>query len=100
MRPGRFDRIISFKLPDIVGREEIFKIHSRRMPVDVALNMTLLSAMTDGMSGADIKSICTEAGMNAIRSERERVTQADFIIAIQKLKAKTTDSAISAPVYS
>ncbi len=100
MRPGRFDRIISFKLPEAKGREEILKIHSRKMPLDSKLNMKLLSAMTDNMSGADLKAICTEAGMNAIRAEREVVTEADFIMAIQKMKQKSVDCAITAPVYS
>ena len=100
MRPGRFDRIISFKLPDAKGREEILKIHSRKMPLDKKINMKLLAAMTDGMSGADLKSLCTEAGMNAIRAEREIVTEADFLMAIQKMKAKSLECAISAPVYS
>jgi proteasome regulatory subunit len=100
MRPGRFDRIISFKLPEAKGREEILKIHSRKMPLDSKLNMKLLGAMTENMSGADLKAICTEAGMNAIRAEREVVTEADFIMAIQKMKQKSVECAITAPVYS
>jgi len=78
LRPGRFDRIIDIGLPDIDGRREIFSIHTSYMNIDGHIDIKLLSAMTDGASGAEIKSICTEAGMLAIRDGRDCVTMNDF----------------------
>jgi len=67
LRPGRFDRIIEIPLPDDKGREAIFKIHTRKMTMDADVDVPrILKEMTE-VSGADIKSIVTEAGMFAIR---------------------------------
>lgn len=88
LRPGRFDRIIDIGLPDIEGRREIFRIHTTKMSVDDSINLDVLAASTDGASGAEIKSICTEAGMLAIRENRDTVTMTDFDAA----RAKVLDS--------
>ncbi|HDN76221.1 MAG TPA: AAA family ATPase [Acidilobales archaeon] len=87
LRPGRFDRIIEVPLPDFRGRIEIFKIHTRRMKVkDIDYNK--LAKLTEGATGADIKTICTEAGYFAIRAGRSYVTMEDFIKAIDKVLSK------------
>ena len=88
LRPGRFDRIVEIGLPDESGRAEIFKIHLAHMNVDGDVNTVKLSELTDGASGAEIKSICTEAGMLAIRDNRDTVTMDDFLKA--KIKVLET----------
>jgi len=87
LRPGRFDRIIEVPLPDLKGRIEIFKIHTRRMRVK-DIDYERLARMTEGASGADIKVICTEAGYFAIRAGRSYVTMEDFMKAIDKVLRK------------
>jgi len=85
LRPGRFDRIIEIPFPGYEGRLEIFKIHSKKMSIDESISMPELAMKTDGATGADIKAICTEAGMFAIRDNRDRVTMLDFERAIVKV---------------
>ncbi len=83
LRPGRFDRIIIVPYPDFEARTEILKIHTRRMNLkDVEIER--IAKKTDGFSGADLKVICTEAGMFAIRDGRDYVKQDDFDNAIKK----------------
>ena len=88
LRPGRFDRIVEIGLPDESGRAEIFKIHLAHMNIGDDVNTVKLSELTDGASGAEIKSICTEAGMLAIRDNRDTVTMDDFLKA--KIKVLET----------
>ncbi|MEO3992694.1 MAG: proteasome-activating nucleotidase [Desulfurococcaceae archaeon TW002] len=84
LRPGRFDRIIEVPLPDLQGRLEIFKIHTRKMKVkDVDLES--LARLTEGASGADIRAICTEAGFIALRNNRNYITMDDFVEATKKV---------------
>lgn len=84
LRPGRFDRIIEVPLPDLQGRLEIFKIHTRKMKVrDVDLES--LARLTEGASGADIRAICTEAGFSALRNSRNYITMEDFVEATKKI---------------
>jgi proteasome regulatory subunit len=85
LRPGRFDRIIEIPVPTYSGRSEIFKIHSQHMNLKEAIDFEALAGRCDGVTGADIKAICTEAGMWAIREERESVTVHDFERAIEKV---------------
>ncbi len=85
LRPGRFDRIIEVPLPNEENREKILKIHTRRMKLEDNLNFDRLSELTAGFSGADLKALCTEAGMLAIRSKRKSVAEKDFLDAIDKL---------------
>ena len=87
LRPGRFDRIIEVPLPDLKGRIEIFKIHTRKMRIK-DIDYERLAKMTEGASGADIKVICTEAGYFAIRAGRSYVTMEDFMKAIDKVLRK------------
>jgi proteasome regulatory subunit len=85
LRPGRFDRIIEVGLPDVDGREQIFKIHTSRMNIPDEISARSLAETTDGLSGAEIKNMCTEAGMLAIRDDRDTVTQKDFDDARKKI---------------
>ena len=85
LRPGRFDRIIEVPVPAYAGRVDIFKIHTRGMAVRDVLDFEQLAARCDGSTGADIKAICTEAGMWAIREERDYVTAQDFERALEKV---------------
>jgi proteasome regulatory subunit len=98
LRPGRFDRLIEVPAPTEVGREQIFRIHTRDMNVDDDVDFATLAAESDGMSGADIKAICTEAGMFAIRDDRTTITAADFHDAIEKVEAE--DSGASGVITS
>jgi proteasome regulatory subunit len=85
LRPGRFDRIIEIPVPTYQGRAEIFKIHTRGMAIRDPVDFEALASRCEGATGADIRAICTEAGMWAIREERESVTVADFDRAIEKV---------------
>ena len=85
LRPGRFDRIIEVPLPNKENRAKILKIHTRRMKLEDELDFNKLSEFTEGFSGADLKALCTEAGMLAIRFKRKSVTEKDFLDAIDKL---------------
>jgi proteasome regulatory subunit len=85
LRPGRFDRIIEIPLPDEKGREAIFKIHTRKMTMDPDVDVSRVLKEVDGTSGADIKSIVTEAGMFAIRRRSKSVSMEDFEKAIKKV---------------
>jgi proteasome regulatory subunit len=85
LRPGRFDRIIEIPVPTFQGRSEIFRIHSRGMAIRDAIDFEALASRCEGATGADIRAICTEAGMWAIREERESVTLPDFERAIEKV---------------
>jgi proteasome regulatory subunit len=101
LRPGRFDRIIEVGLPDEHGRESIFKIHTRKMTMDADVDLNEVVAATEGTSGADIKSIVTEAGMFAIRRRARSVCKNDFDQAIEKvLKKETSAEAPSSTVYA
>jgi len=85
LRPGRFDRIIEIPVPTYTGRSEIFKIHTRGMALREPIDFEALASRCEGATGADIRAICTEAGMWAIREERDSVTTADFDRAIEKV---------------
>jgi proteasome regulatory subunit len=88
LRPGRFDRLIEIPLPSYDGRVEIFKIHTRKMNVSPEISLEDLASRTESATGADIKAICTEAGMFAIREDRDMVTLSDFERAIAKVIGK------------
>ncbi len=88
LRPGRFDRLIYVPPPDYSGRVEIFKIHTRKMPLADDVDLERLARMTEGATGADIKVICVEAGYNAIRKGRDVVAMKDFLDAIEKVLKK------------
>jgi proteasome regulatory subunit len=85
LRPGRFDRLIEIPLPTYEGMIEIFKIHTREMNISKDIVVEDLASRTDSATGADIKAICTEAGMFTIREERDVVSLSDFERAIAKV---------------
>lgn len=85
LRPGRFDRTIEVPNPIKESREKILKIHTSRMKLAENINFDEISEITEGLSGADLKAVCTEAGMFAIRSERKEVISKDFMDAIDKI---------------
>ncbi|XP_022660516.1 26S proteasome regulatory subunit 7 [Varroa jacobsoni] len=85
MRPGRLDRKVEFGLPDLEGRAHIFKIHARSMSVERDIRFELLARLCPNSTGAEIRSVCTEAGMFAIRARRKVATEKDFLEAINKV---------------
>jgi proteasome regulatory subunit len=91
LRPGRFDRLIEVPVPGAEGRERIFQIHTRSMQVDDGVDFAALAEATDGASGADIKAVCTEAGMFAIRDDRTTVEMQDFEDAWEKIQQGEDD---------
>lgn len=91
LRPGRFDRFIEVPLPNEEGRKQILNIHTKNMALDEEADIDLLATLTDGTSGADLKAICTEAGMFAIREKRDKVTVADFMDATEKIMDANRD---------
>lgn len=78
IRPGRIDRKIEFPLPDEKTKRMIFKIHTSRMTLADDVNLEELIMAKDDLSGADVKAICTEAGLMALRERRMKVTNEDF----------------------
>ena len=78
IRPGRIDRKIEFPLPDEKTKRMIFKIHTGRMTLSTDVNLEELIMSKDDLSGADVKAICTEAGLMALRERRMKVTSEDF----------------------
>lgn len=94
LRPGRFDRIIEIPLPDAEGRREILRIHTRNMKLDNVKFDELLK-ITDGLSGADLKAIVTEAGMFVIRRKGKAVTLKDFNDAYNKMIVKETKDEVA-----
>ncbi|MEM1680042.1 MAG: proteasome-activating nucleotidase [Sulfolobales archaeon] len=85
LRPGRFDRIIEIPLPDLNGRLEIFRIHTKKMKLGNDVDLESLARMSEGATGADIKAICTEAGFTALRAGRTYITHEDFVHAVRKV---------------
>ena len=91
LRPGRFDRLIEVPKPNNEGRELIFQIHTRDMNVADDVDFAGLAEFADDASGADIKAVCTEAGMFAIRDDRTEITRDDFVGAWEKIQLESTD---------
>ncbi|MBD3194004.1 MAG: proteasome-activating nucleotidase [Candidatus Lokiarchaeota archaeon] len=100
LRPGRFDRMIEFPIPSEEARKVIFNIHTRELNVSDDVNIKRFVKITDGATGADIKAICTEAGMFAIRKTTEVITQEDFLEAITKVLNKNKSKCIESKLYS
>ncbi len=85
MRPGRLDRKIEFAPPDLEGRTKIFAIHTRSLNTEKGIRFELLARLCPNATGAEIRSVCTEAGMFAIRARRKAVTEKDMLDAVQKV---------------
>ena len=87
MRPGRFDRQIYVNVPDVKGREEIFKVHSRNKPLASDINFKSLARLTPGFTGADIANILNESAILAARADRKIITMKDISEAVNKVMA-------------
>jgi proteasome regulatory subunit len=85
LRPGRFDRIIEIPLPGVQGRLSILQVHTRGMTLEDDVDLMEVATLTEGKNGADLRAICMEAGMFAIRREHDAVTREDFLKAIDKI---------------
>lgn len=85
IRPGRIDRKIEFGMPDAATKKKIFSIHTSKMTLDKNVNLDELVTSKEDLNGADIKAICTEAGMIALRERRKYVCKDDFIKAREKV---------------
>ncbi len=86
LRPGRLDRLIEIPAPDKEGIKQIYHIHAQRMPLDKKINFEKIYTLSENLSGAEIKSVATEAGYFAIRNRRHTVLEQDFINAIAKVR--------------
>ncbi|NHJ20252.1 MAG: AAA family ATPase [Candidatus Lokiarchaeota archaeon] len=100
LRPGRFDRMIDFPIPDEESRKSIFKIHTRALNIEGEVNFNRLVELTEGATGADIKAICTEAGMFAIRKDAEQIVKEDFVEAVNKVMNKMKDQSVQSRMYT
>ena len=78
LRPGRFDRRIPVELPDLRGREEILKVHAKKIKVDDNIDYNAIARATAGASGAELANIANEAALRAVRMDRKEVNQSDF----------------------
>ena len=97
-RPGRFDRRVPVELPDLKGREEILKVHAKKVKLDESVDFNRIARMASGASGAELANIVNEAALRAVRENRNIVTQADLeesievvIAGYQKKNAILTD---------
>jgi len=97
-RPGRFDRRVPVELPDLKGREEILRVHAKKIKVEPGVDFTQIARMASGASGAELANIVNEAALRAVRNGRNRATQADLeesievvIAGYQKKNAILTD---------
>jgi cell division protease FtsH len=78
LRPGRFDRQVVVPVPDVKGREEIIKVHSKRIPLAEDVNLAVLARGTPGFTGADLENLVNEAALMAARLGKERVEMGDL----------------------
>ena len=85
LRPGRFDRQISIDKPDLVGREQIFKVHLKPLKLAKGVDAKKLSAQTPGFAGAEIANVCNEAALIAARRNKEAVDMQDFQDAVDRV---------------
>ncbi len=85
LRPGRFDRQVVVPLPDVKGREKIFDVHAKKVPLDEGVDFGILARGTPGFSGADIENLVNEAALTAARSDKEKVGMGDFEFAKDKV---------------
>lgn len=93
MRPGRIDRIVYVRLPDVATRAEIFRIKMRKMPVDEDVDVDELVRRTDGYSGAEVQAVCQEAALKALEDdfEAETVKRKDFEKALQCVQPRSSE---------
>ncbi len=85
MRPGRFDRTIIVNLPDIKGREEILKVHTRKIKLAATVDLKSVASQTPGFSGADLANLCNEAALMAARNNKEAVEEIDLDKSVERV---------------
>jgi len=85
LRPGRFDRTIIVNLPDIKGREEILKVHTRKIKLAPNVDLKSVAAQSPGFSGADLANLCNEAALLAARNAKEAVEEVDFDKSVERV---------------
>ncbi|NP_001134720.1 26S protease regulatory subunit 8 [Salmo salar] len=95
LRPGRIDRKIEFPPPNEEARLDILKIHSRKMNLTRGINLRKIAELMPGASGAEVKGVCTESGMYALRERRVHVNQEDFEMAVAKVMQKDSEKNMS-----
>ena len=86
LRPGRLDRKVEIPLPNELSRLEIIKIHAKSIAIKGDVDFEAIAKLSDDFNGADLRNICTEAGMMAIRNDRDHVIEEDFMKATRKIK--------------
>ena len=96
LRPGRFDRLLFIDAPDYNARLEIFKIHTKDMPLSKDVSLEELSKISEGFSGADIEGLCREAAMLALRKnlKNKEVNNKNFERALESIRASITEDVI------
>ena len=87
LRPGRFDRQVVVDAPDVNGRKEILKVHTRGKPLEEAVSLDVLARRTPGFTGADLANLTNEAALLAARQNRKRITMADMENSIERVIA-------------
>lgn len=85
LRPGRFDRTIIVNLPDIKGREEILKVHTRKIKLSPTVDLKSIASQTPGFSGADLANLCNEAALLAARNNKEAVEMIEFEKSVERV---------------
>lgn len=88
LRSGRIDRKIEFPYPNKKSREKILQIHSRKLKISNEINLEEIASLSSSFNGAQLKAVCIEAGMNAIRYKRKMILHQDFIEALMQVKMK------------
>jgi len=94
LRPGRFDRLIYIPPPDRETRLKILQIHTKNMPLDSDVDLKKIAERMENYVGADIENVCREAGMFAIRENRDKVTMRDFERALEKVPPSLNEESI------
>ncbi len=86
LRPGRLDRKVEIPLPNELSRLEIIKIHAKNIAIKGEVDFESIAKLSEDFNGADLRNICSEAGMMAIRADRDHVIEEDFMKATRKIK--------------
>lgn len=87
LRPGRFDRRIIVERPDLPGRESILKVHTAKVKLETNVNLKEIALATSGATGADLANMVNEAALHAVRNNRNAITQADLMEAVELVVA-------------
>src|SRR4051794_38752127 len=87
LRPGRFDRQVFVSPPDVGGREDVLRVHTRTKPLARDVDLSLIARQTSGLTGADLANVCNEAAIFAARASRDRIAHADFDAALERVVA-------------